>query len=491
MPDAIERATTLIADHDGPLVVVASALGGITDLLIGGAERAARGASSEAAARASAFLQRHRQAVKALLPPGRKRRALLSRIDDAAREYRDLCGAVAVLGHLEPRTMDLLVSRGERMSAALLAEALSARRRRAVYVDATEFVATDGVHGGAAPDLPRTARAARRVLTPLVRRRMVPVVPGYIGRASDGSVATLGRGGSDLTATLLGRSLGARQVVLWKDVPGILTADPRLVPDARLLSHLHHREAAEVAHYGAKVLHPRALIPIAGTRIVLHVRSFLNLSSPGTKVSAQRGVEGYPVKALAIVHGQAIVTVAGKGMVGVHGIAARTFAAVDTERLSVSTIFQASSESSIGFTVPRSRSRTRRASRARGIQGRIGQRCDRQRQRATGHRGRGGRRRRNGGGARDCGACVFGARRAQHQRRGDRAGILGTEHFVCGERRRCARSRSCGPRRLSAVEDWRRPAAGRTADRRCACSGSATSGARWPITLPRPVLIPA
>lgn len=359
--DAIERASTLIADHDGPLVVVASALGGITDLLIDGAERASRGASNEAAARASAFLQRHRQAVKALLPPGRKRRALLSRIDDAAREYRDLCGAVAVLGHLEPRTMDLLVSRGERMSAALLAEALSARRRRAVYVDATEFVATDGVHGGAAPDLPRTARAARRVLTPLLRRRMVPVVPGYIGRASDGSVATLGRGGSDLTATLLGRSLGARQVVLWKDVPGILTADPRLVPDARLLSHLHHREAAEVAHYGAKVLHPRALIPIAGTRIVLHVRSFLNLSSPGTEVSAQRGVEGYPVKALAIVHGQAIVTVAGKGMVGVHGIAARTFAAVDTERLSVSTIFQASSESSIGFTVPE-------AEAARGVQ---------------------------------------------------------------------------------------------------------------------------
>ena len=260
---------------------------------------------------------------------------------------------VAVLGHLEPRTLDLLVSRGERMSAALLAEAISqAGRRRAVYVDATELVATDGQHGGAAPDLPRTRRAARRALQPLIARRTIPVVPGYIGRAADGSVATLGRGGSDLTATLLGRSLGARQVVLWKDVPGILTADPRLVPDARLLPRLHHREAAEVAHYGAKVLHPRALIPIAGTRIILHVRSFLDPSSPGTEVSAQRALEEYPVKALAIVHGQAIVTVAGKGMVGVHGIAARTFAAVDAERLSVSTIFQASSESSIGFTVP-------------------------------------------------------------------------------------------------------------------------------------------
>jgi len=349
---AIQRAAALIAAHDGPLVIVASALAGITDLLIGGAQHSASHPSTPAAAQASTLLQRHRQAVKTLLPPGKRRRALLARIDEAAREYRDLCAAVAVLGHLEARTLDLLVARGERLSAALLAEAVVQAGRRAVFVDATEFVATDGQHGGAAPDLQRTKRAARRVLGPLMTRRTIPIVPGFIGRAPDGSVATLGRGGSDLTATLLGRSLGGRKVVLWKDVPGILTADPRLVPDARLLPRLHHREAAEVAHYGAKVLHPRALIPIAGTRIILHVRSFLDPLSPGTEVSAQRALEEYPVKALAIVHGQAIVTVAGKGMVGVHGIAARTFTAVDAERLSVSTIFQASSESSIGFTVP-------------------------------------------------------------------------------------------------------------------------------------------
>ena len=181
-----------------------------------------------------------------------------------------------------------------------------------------------------------------------------PVVPGFIGRVPDGSVATLGRGGTDLTATMLARALGARRVVLWKDVPGILTADPRMVPDARLIPQLHHREAGEVAHYGAKVLHPRALIPIAGTRVALHVRSFLNPDAPGTEVSARRSLRAYPVKALAIVRDQAIVTVAGKGMAGVHGIAARTFSAVESERLSVSTIFQASSESSIGFTLPES-----------------------------------------------------------------------------------------------------------------------------------------
>jgi aspartokinase/homoserine dehydrogenase 1 len=127
-----------------------------------------------------------------------------------------------------------------------------------------------------------------------------------------------------------------------------------MVSDARLIPQLHHREAAEVAHYGAKVLHPRALIPIAGSRIVLHVRSFLDPDSPGTEVSARRSMVTYPVKALAIVRGQAIITVAGKGMAGVHGIAARTFAAIESQRLSVSTIFQASSESSIGFTLAES-----------------------------------------------------------------------------------------------------------------------------------------
>jgi aspartokinase/homoserine dehydrogenase 1 len=348
----VQRAAALIAGHRGPLVVVASALAGVTDLLLQGAASAAAGKPDEAVRLSAMFLRRHRQIAKELLPSGSIRRKLLATIDHAAREYRELCGAVAVLGHLEPRTSDMLVSRGERLSASILAATLSNAGRRAVCIDATEIVVTDGQHGGAAANLAETARRTGRVIRPLLAGGTVAVVPGFIGQAPDRSVTTLGRGGSDLTATLLARSLGARRVVLWKDVPGILTADPRMVPDARLIPQLHHREAAEVAHYGAKVLHSRALIPIAGTRTILHVRSFLDPSSTGTEVSARRSLQKYPVKALAIVRNQAIVTVAGKGMVGVHGIAARTFTAVDRERLSVSTIFQASSESSIGFTVP-------------------------------------------------------------------------------------------------------------------------------------------
>lgn len=351
---AIRRAAGLIATHQGPLVVVCSALGGVTDLLLEGARVAMAGDDKQAARLAARLVTRHSHVVRELVPAGPARRALLATIEVAAREFRDLCAAVRVLGHLAPRASDMLVSRGERLSAAIMAATLSAAGVKSRLVDALEVIETDDHFGSAAPHLSVITRQARRIIRPLIARRIVTVVPGFIGRAPDGSVTTMGRGGSDLTATLLARALGAAQAVLWKDVPGILTADPRLVPDARLIPELHHREAAEVAHYGAKVLHPRALIPIAGTRITLRVRSFIDTNLPGTEVTARRGAPGHPVKALAIVRGQAVVTVAGKGMAGVHGIAARTFTAVNAERLSVSTIFQASSENSIGFTLPES-----------------------------------------------------------------------------------------------------------------------------------------
>jgi len=352
--EQIEKAAALIARHSGPLVVVPSALAGITDLLLEGARQAMTGNRAEIARLSATFLRRHRDVVRALLPSGTPRRKLLATIDIAAREYRELCAAVGLLDNLAPRASDRLVSRGERMSAQILTAALIQAGRRAVYIDAVDVVETDEHHGSAAPNLTETRRRARKLLLPRLAAGSVVVVPGFIGRAPDGSVTTMGRGGTDLSATLLARALNAKRVVLWKDVPGILTADPRLVPDARLIPQLHHREAGEVAHYGAKVLHPRALIPIAGTRVEMRVRSFLNPDAPGTEVSARRSLEAYPVKALAIVRDQAIVTVAGKGMAGVHGIAARTFSAVEAERLSVSTIFQASSESSIGFTLPES-----------------------------------------------------------------------------------------------------------------------------------------
>jgi aspartokinase/homoserine dehydrogenase 1 len=247
------------------------------------------------------------------------------------------------------------------LCARLLATALQAAGVRARYVDACEIIRTDGHFGQASPDYTRTDRAAQRILGPLLARRLVPVVPGFIGASSDGDVTTLGRGGSDLTAALLARALGAARVSLWKDVPGLLTADPRVVPDARVVPEMHTREAAELAYYGAKVLHPRALIPLAGRRIPLFVRPFADPSAPGTEVSERVGATNLPVKALSAATHQALVTVAGNGMLGVPGIAARTFAALHARRLSVSLISQASSEHSICFSVPDAAAREARA----------------------------------------------------------------------------------------------------------------------------------
>jgi aspartate kinase len=349
---AVRNAVSLIRAHRGPLVVVVSALAGVTDLLLDGARRSAAGDPDAASKAAATFLKRHRDLAHALVPSGAAQRKLVAQADAQAREYREIAHAMAALADLSARASDTLVARGERAASAVVAAALHASGRKAERVDAVQFVVTDGRHGQAAPDVAETRRRARRVLIALLKRGITPVVPGFIGAGPDGTTTTLGRGGSDLTATLLGRALGASRVVLWKDVPGILTADPRAVPDARLLPQMHHREAAEVAYFGAKVLHPRALIPLDGSRIELQVRSFLEPSRPGTEVSTRRTLEDYPVKALATIRGQALVTVAGKGLMGVPGVAARTFAAVHAAGLSVSTIFQSSSESSIGFTLP-------------------------------------------------------------------------------------------------------------------------------------------
>ncbi len=348
MRDAIHR----IRKHHGPLAVVASALAGVTDLLIAGADAASRGGREEAVKAAATLKRKHDEVARQLLK-GRRLRKSLAAIAESAREYDAICGAIAVLGHLTPRVRDAVVARGERLSAQLLAAALESEGGDVAYIDAATIVRTDDRHGSATPLVDATGRRLRALLRDAgsaAPQRLV--IPGFIGAAPDGSVTTMGRGGSDLTATLMGRCLKARRVVLWKDVPGILTADPRMVPDARVIPELHRREAAEVAHFGAKVLHPRALIPLTGTSIPVEVRSFINPETRGTEVTARRSMKGYPVKAIALLADQAVITVAGKGMAGVHGIAARAFAAVDAEQLSVSTIFQASSESSIGFTLP-------------------------------------------------------------------------------------------------------------------------------------------
>ncbi len=338
----------VVAHRPAPQVVVVSAMSGVTDTLLDCAARASRGDAAQLRTAAKALRARHGEAARALVPRGARLDELVGIIDAAFAELEQLAGGLGILREITPRTIDYLVARGERLSAQLFAAALEANGCPSAYVDATDVVQTDGTFGNASPDLGGTVRSARRVLGPV----LAPVVPGFLGAGPDGQVATLGRGGSDLTATLLARVLGAREVSLWKDVPGLLTADPRIVPDARVVPQVHLREAAELAYYGAKVLHPRSLVPVIKQNVAIRIRPFADPASLGTEISRRRTLEQYPVKALSAIPRQALLTVTGSGMLGVPGIAARTFAAVHHEGISVSLITQASSEHSICFSVP-------------------------------------------------------------------------------------------------------------------------------------------
>ena len=360
--DAVAHAVEIASAQPPGAVVVVSALSGVTDALLDGARQAAAGSEQGLREISATLRERHSRIISKLLRGSSDRRALLEEIREAMDELDALAHGLAVLRELTPRTSDYITSRGERLSARIVAAAITRGGRRAQFVDGPDVIRTNGQFGGASADLDATDRAARATLLPLLRRRITPVVPGFIGATPGGEVATLGRGGSDLSATLLGRALRAESVTLWKDVPGLLTADPRIVSDARVIPQLNAREAAELAYYGAKVLHPRALTPLVNRSTPLFIRPFAEPSATGTEISGRRTLTKYPVKALSAVTEQALVTVSGNGMLGVPGIAARTFAALHRAGVSVSLISQASSEHSICFTVPSASAETARES---------------------------------------------------------------------------------------------------------------------------------
>ncbi len=350
--DAMHHAVAVIQDlPHGPAAIVVSAMAGVTDRLLMLGRAAAAGEDIDARAM-TALRRQHVDAARLIVRSAGTRRVVLTAIETSLGELRALLEGLRVVRELTARTSDYIAARGERLSAMLLAAALADTRRRVRLIDAVELIMTDGTFGAAAPDYAATDRRIRTLVTPLLRRGVLPVVPGFIGAGPTGDLVTLGRGGSDLTATLLARGLRAASVSLWKDVPGFLTGDPRVVADARVIPDLHVREAAELAYYGAKVLHPRALVPLARRRIPVHVRPFADPQSQGTEVSQRRARTPSPVRAVSGIGAQALVTVTGNGMLGVPGVTARTFKTLQQAGFPVSLVTQGSSEASLTFSVP-------------------------------------------------------------------------------------------------------------------------------------------
>ncbi len=350
--EALRTAAGHVEAAPGAVAAVVSAMNGVTDLLLRAAREAAAGHADAARQAAEAFRARHLDLVTAVIPTPARAMELAALVEHQTGELLAMCESIAILRELTPRTQDAVVARGERVLARIFTGLLQERGGKAVYVDAPEVVFTERRFGSVWPDLDRCEKAAAKRVRPHLKRGAVVILPGYIGTGPAGELVTLGRGGSDLSAAIVARALEADELTLWKEVDGLMTADPRAVPEARVLPELHYREAAELAYYGASVLHPRTMMPLVGKRIPLRVRNTFSGGFPGTRVTASVKPGPYPVKALTAIRGQALVSVEGTGMIGVPGVAARTFAALAQAGHSVTMISQASSEASICFVLP-------------------------------------------------------------------------------------------------------------------------------------------
>jgi aspartate kinase len=359
--DALLNVVQIVKDARAEyprVLVVTSAMSGVTNLLLDCAARAANGSVADLPAAESTLRGKHFSAADALIADESARAAVKREIDALIHLLIDLCKAIAVLGEASPRAMDTVASLGERMSVCLLGAVLQSAGIKSKAVVSTEFVITNAHYQNAHPDFKATTEKTRTVLNPLLDAGVVPVTTGFIGATPEGAITTLGRGGSDYSAAIIGSVLPADDVWIWTDVDGVMTTDPRIVPDAKTLSEITYSEIAELAYYGAKVLHPKTIRPVVDAGIGLRICNTFNPSHPGTRLIANtpsdsKARNGHQIiKAVTAIRSQRLITIEGRGMLGVPGVAARAFGAVASTKTSVPLITQASSEQSICFAAP-------------------------------------------------------------------------------------------------------------------------------------------
>jgi bifunctional aspartokinase / homoserine dehydrogenase 1 len=352
--DAFGQVAKIVASarqQDSQVIVVTSAMSGVTDILINAARAAAAGDRRPYREARDELMAKHQMVAGQLVNDGVERAALGRLFESRLAAFERLCRSVEVLGELTARGLDVISGTGERLAAPLLAAVLRAHGVAAEWVDASEIIVTTNQFGSADPIMEPTARHARSRLSPLLQGGVVPVVTGFVGATQEGISTTLGRGGSDYSAAILGAVLDADEVQIWTDVNGIMTADPRIVPSARTIPEISYIEAAELAFYGAKVLHPKTILPSVERGIALRVLNTFEPDHPGTLIVKEPKASKDVAKAISVIKGLTMVTVEGRGMLGVPGIAARTFTAVARANANVLMISQSSSEQSISFVI--------------------------------------------------------------------------------------------------------------------------------------------
>jgi len=327
----------------GKTAVVVSALGGVTDLLLGAATLAAAGDETYKE-KLSVVEQRHLDAVKALIPVAQQSQ-LLSLVKKACNEIEDICNGVFLLRELTARSKDRIASYGEWLSSRIIAARFNAGGVEAQWKDARELILTNSGFTAAEVDFTITNN---RISDFFGRdNASLFILPGFIAADKDGITTTLGRGGSDFTAAILAAAVNASVLEVWTDVSGMMTADPRLTSNARIIPHISYQEAMELSHFGAKVIYPPTIQPVMGKGIPVWIKNTFAPADPGTLIESVSKKDGDIVRGISSINNIALISLEGSGMIGIPGFSKRLFEALSSEKINVILITQSSSEHSI------------------------------------------------------------------------------------------------------------------------------------------------
>jgi aspartate kinase len=329
-------------------VLVSSAMGKTTDGLVAVAEAASTGDARSAFDQVESLRKAHLESCDALLS-GESRDRAVELVEKLFGEMTSLVQGVTLIKECSPRTYDALLAFGELLSTTIIAERAKERSLETVLLDSRKLLVTDETFTAAVPDLNETSRRIKEAVSPTPGR--LYIAQGFIASTPSGVTSTLGRGGSDFTATIFGAALGAKRVEIWTDVDGIMSCDPRIVPEARSITRLSYDEASELAYFGARVVHPSTILPAVELSIPVQVRNTGNPEHPGTTITAETEARGF--QALAGKNGITVITVHSSRMLNAYGFLSRLFKVFEEERVSVDLV--ATSEVSVSVTVDQER----------------------------------------------------------------------------------------------------------------------------------------
>ena len=341
MKNVVEILKGLPRQEKTPVVVV-SAFSGVTDSLIELSKQAACG--DAAYGKTVELLKKRHMEEAAHFLRGKDMEAAAALMEKDFAELLHILDGISILRELSPRSLDLVSSFGERLSAPLLASVLSVNGLPAVYVDSRTLIKTNADFGKAIVLENETFPLIRSWYEPLAKNGPLPVVTGFIARAPDGSTTTLGRGGSDLSAAIFGAALGAGEVEIWTDVDGILTADPKQVKNAFSIDSISYEEAMELSHFGTKVIYPSSILPAMEKDIPIRIKNTFNPGCEGTRIINKAAPSLFPIRGISSISSIALIRLQGPAMVGVAGFSSRLFGALARRKISVILITQSSSE---------------------------------------------------------------------------------------------------------------------------------------------------